>query len=496
MRLARVVELRGDVKYMADRLPIDGPYRMVEVAGGEPAPFYIIPFDDDGVCSGPRTRQKLLETAAAGGFTNLFLFSHGWNNTWPSAIKRYESFIAGFAGLRAEHPLSSGRAFRPLLVGVFWPSAVLVETDEQAPAIAGEPAVPAEDAAVADERRDVEEVAQALDPTARARFYELAQLQQPTRVEALDLAELVAPLWAGGGDAGGGPTDEVVDDLGSVPDTLSPEQLVEVWALLDLAASDAGNGGVTLSPTGRISLGLGSGGPSPAAPGTAPAAAGLFDGIDLSKLNPRNLVRGTTVWLMKDRSGRVGARGVHDLLDDLLASSEAQLHLIGHSYGCKVALSALCSRQLTRPVESVLLLQPACSHLCFAADVPGLGQPGGYRNALEPGRCRQPVMATLSSHDRPLTRDFHLFVRRRSDLGEVVIAGRAPSRYAALGGFGPDGVEGQGSVLPATDPGQPYRPDTGARVVGVESSRVISDHSDVSNRWTWWMLLDQVGRGS
>ena len=66
--------------------------------------------------------------------------------------------------------------------------------------------------------------------------------------------------------------------------------------------------------------------PSDPAPATT---AGLFDWIDLSKLNPRNLIRGTTVWLMKDRAGRVDARGVRDLLADLLAASRAQARLIG-----------------------------------------------------------------------------------------------------------------------------------------------------------------------
>jgi pimeloyl-ACP methyl ester carboxylesterase len=197
---------------------------------------------------------------------------------------------------------------------------------------------------------------------------------------------------------------------------------------------------------------------------------------------------------MKDRAGRVGARGVQQLLADMLGATQAHLHLVGHSYGGKVVLSALCVGAIPRPVESVLLLQPAMSHLCFSPQIAGLDRPGGYRPALDPQRCRQPILTTFSSHDEPLTREFHLFVRRRSDLAELVIAGEAPGRYAALGGYGPALVEGESTVVPANDPGTPYTPDGGARVVGVESSRVISGHSDVSNAWTWWMLLDQVDR--
>lgn len=95
------------------------------------------------------------------------------------------------------------------------------------------------------------------------------------------------------------------------------------------------------------------------------------------------------------------------------------------------------------------------SALCFATDVDGSGRPGGYRSGLE--RSRQPVLTTFSSHDVPLTRLFHWAVRRASDPGEAVIAGiPAPSRYAALGGFGPQGCDADCVVVPPAAPPQGY----------------------------------------
>jgi pimeloyl-ACP methyl ester carboxylesterase len=193
---------------------------------------------------------------------------------------------------------------------------------------------------------------------------------------------------------------------------------------------------------------------------------------------------------MKDRAGRVGARGVSRLLEDVLAATTAPVHLVGHSYGCKVVMSALCRLSgAARQVESALLLQPAMSHLAFASDVPGLGAPGGYRPALE--RSFQPIRATYSRFDEPLTKFFHLAARRASDLGELRIAGAPPSRYSALGGFGP--ADGQGVArVSAEAPGTRYELPAGSRIVGVEASNVISSHSDINNRATWWMLADQV----
>jgi pimeloyl-ACP methyl ester carboxylesterase len=442
------------------------------------APFYVIPFDEDGVCTGPVTRQHLVDALGREPYTDVFLFSHGWNNTWPSAIRRYEDFIAGFARSRAEHPLR-GQDFRPLLVGVFWPSAILVGQTDRAPAIAGSgEQTQADDAIVADERREVAEVARALSPVDRANFYELAQREEVDEQQARELAAMVAPLWS---------ENDATDDLGS-SEALPADELLDIWAQLAEARVGMGDdfgfapGGFGFDDDSEPSSSVDAG----------PSAAGILD--SLRNLDPLDLVRGTTVWLMKDRAGRVGARGVQRLLAGVLGAGDAHVHLVGHSYGGKVVLSALCAGAIPRPIESVLLLQPAMSHLCFAPRVPGLDRPGGYRPALDPQRCRQPVFTTFSRHDDPLTRAFHLAVRRRSDLGEAVIAGEAPSRYAALGGYGPAPVDGEVTIMPANDPGTPYDTDAGGRVIGIESSRVIRDHSDVGNAWTWWMLLDQVDR--
>ena len=103
-------------------------------------------------------------------------------------------------------------------------------------------------------------------------------------------------------------------------------------------------------------------------------------------------------------------------------------------------------------------------------------------------------MTTYSRHDFPLTKVFHWAVRRPSDLGEAVIAG-APNRYAALGGFGPSGIEGEVSRVVAAVPPQPYAPpEPGRRVVALEASDVIAGHGEVQVPATYWMLLTQVAR--
>jgi pimeloyl-ACP methyl ester carboxylesterase len=141
---------------------------------------------------------------------------------------------------------------------------------------------------------------------------------------------------------------------------------------------------------------------------------------------------------MKDRAGVVGSAGVGPLLRDVLSAAlSGHVHLTGHSYGCRVLLAALREPGLPRPVDSLLLLQPAVNYQCFAGQVPKIGKPGGFRPAL--WQVRQPILSTFNARDVALHDFFHIAVRRRSDLGETQIAalGQVPSLYCALGGWAP-----------------------------------------------------------
>ena len=146
-------------------------------------------------------------------------------------------------------------------------------------------------------------------------------------------------------------------------------------------------------------------------PSRGAAAEGLDEAVVAGRigLDPLDGARMFTVWQMKDRAGAVGELGVAPLLTEL-SRSGARIHCVGHSYGAKVMLSAICAAELDRPVRSVLLLQPAISHLCFADVVPGVGRPGGYREALN--HIELPVLSTFSSHDQPLTIFYQRALRR------------------------------------------------------------------------------------
>jgi pimeloyl-ACP methyl ester carboxylesterase len=444
---------------MATVLP-PGPYRNIPLADGQSVPYYIIPFDKKGACVGPATRAHLIESARTAGFTDIVIFSHGWNNDWSVATGRYEHFLKGYMDMRTAHDLPMPAGYKPMLVGVFWPSTALVfGEDEKGPAIAaGDP--DAMDQAVAEQLEEVAALAEDLSADDTERLYELAQKVALDPNEALELAEILKQVYAA-------PEDELGDDA-----PVTARALVDVWAQAQAAPDD-------LDDFGTVN-GTDSDGPQAA-----------FIGGLLKKLDPRPVIRIATVYKMKDRAGTLGARGVGSLLRDLLTACDARVHLIGHSYGGKIVLSATAAGPLPRPVESMLLLQPAVSHLCFADQVPGTDRAGGYCSVLK--QVNKPILSTFSSHDFPLTKTFHLALRRKKDLGEAQIAGaEPPSVYAALGGFGPRGCGERLIDIHALNSAYDLDPDV--PIYGLRGDAAISGHGDISSEVTWWALYSLLSR--
>jgi pimeloyl-ACP methyl ester carboxylesterase len=222
---------------------------------------------------------------------------------------------------------------------------------------------------------------------------------------------------------------------------------------------------------------------------TGGAQTAGFWGDTLKRILPRDVIRMATVYQMKDRAGRVGATGVRRLLEELLATSETtRLHLLGHSYGAKVLLSALAAASLKpgRKTHSMLLLQPAVSHLCFAEKLPDSTAAGGYHGV--PERVARPIFATYSAHDFALHEVFHRALWRSADKGEAGIAaltGAPPNIYAALGGYGPR-ASGE-ALIDITQPASPLDLSMKARLYGVDGTATISGHGDINNESTWWL---------
>lgn len=388
------------------------------------------------------------------------LFSHGWNNDWEDATGAYADFISGFHAFALAQGRGLPSAYKPLFVGIFWPSASLILPWEEAPHLAG--------GAASDPELDA--IAELVDAPQRSRFLSLARQAEPlNQGKALELAGLFAGIL------------NPLDDISLQPEPkLTAEELLTIWRTAPpLSAPAASNG--SPGPDDPAIVGT-----NPVRGGAGAHPAGIADVLD-----PRWLIRLTTVRIMKDRAGVVGATGVALLLMDLVAVSPARLRGVVHSYGAKLLLTALVRASLTRRMQSVLLLQPAVSYLSFASDI-GEGRSGGFRPVL--AKVDQPIFSTYSRRDTPLHRIYHYAVRRAADIAEAQTSGeRPPSRYAALGGYGPAPLGDEALLQPLPAPDAPYPAfAASARIVGLDGSAGISSHGDVANAHTFWALLNQL----
>lgn len=467
-------------------MPEPGPLFWFRSIGGEESPFYALRFDKFGELSSPRTAEELVDRLEKGEFTDVIVCSHGWNNVWKDALANYRHFLECLGDISERTGLRPDRAYKPLVIGVFWPATSLVLPWEKGPAIAG--GVPGgSDSPDLDawEVGDTETIAELIAEDDLAEFYRLAEAKSLDTADAARLADLLLPLTERG--------DSDLHEMGP-EGTAGRADLLAGWQ--EYATSERptgvapGRGGRRLPADEEIDIQSGQ------HAGSAPLLAGRVS------LDPRIVLRLTTVRIMKDRAGKVGARGVGDILRRCMtAAPSARIHLVGHSYGCRVLLNAVARPvrgELPGRIRSMLLLQPAVSHLCFADALPQLegSPPGGYRAVL--GKVDQPILSTMSKHDFPLRKVFHHALIRPKDLGDILIAGDddpPPNIYAALGGYGPRRFtvakvtmkEPHGA--PAPEDFYDLSPDA-PRVVTVEGTANIPGHGDVVSTASAWALLN------
>jgi hypothetical protein len=434
-----------------------GPYDHFVLPDGAKAPLYILQFDAAGRSASPLTIDHLIAELGAREFTEIYFFSHGWNNTFSDAVGLYKQFFSEYLALRERRFLPDRKDYRPLFIGTHWPSIALVLPWERGPQIAS-----AAKSADDDDEQARAMIGLVLDESLADPFYKLTERESLAGEQAQELGGILRRFYS-----------DVADGSASAPEI---DQIVGAWH--DLAAASKDSAPDYDAPPGTFAD----------SSAVAPEAAGSIKEV----LDPRNALRVTTVLIMKDRAGLVGSVGVANILTRILKASESPVRLIGHSYGCRVMLTAVSAPLgLPRKIDSMLLLQPAVNRYCFAVLTPDLGVRGGF--AVVPERVNRPIISTFSRDDAPLRHLFHFAARRLKDLGELRAAASEPSIYAALGGYGAAGmIAGDYRELPLQDVGVPYPRFERLRVLGVDGSGKITGHGDIRNQYVSWALLDQV----
>ena len=287
--------------------------------------YYLLAFDEQGLerTDHPRGRVSGLisDTLSREPITDVFLFSHGWQGDVPAARRQYRDWVGAMAERRSDRDriAQSRPNFRPLLVGIHWPSLPWGDED-----LGGVSFTTTADPATT-----------LVDVYAR-RLGDTPELRQHLRTIAL------AATRSG------------------TPDRLPPE-VSDAYRKIDQLLG-LGSQGVAGPPTADRDL-------------FDPDAL-YYEALTLPELNENvsfglggasnallTLLRTLSFWKMKARANPVGEASVHPLLaqwQQATADRDVRFHLVGHSFGCIVATAAVAGPPdapgLPRPVQLAVVV--------------------------------------------------------------------------------------------------------------------------------------------
>ena len=333
----------------------------------------------------------VLEKVKAESPTNIFFFSHGWKGDAPAAIDQYNRWIKAMVDL-APDAQRMGAGFKPMWIGLHWPSLPWGEEGSGSFAAAGGKPL---DQLFEETARDFGG-SQAVRGPLKVIFDAHAQDPGASEVPARalqayrDLATAIG-FSAGKGSAGAPDEDgEPLDPQAALDaDTMAMQSFGPLGAI----------GGGILSGLGQLSF-----------------------------------------WTMKKRGRTVGEGGMHQLVSALQQVSNAKIHLMGHSFGCVIVSSILNGPDgkgaLARPINSVALVQGALSLWSYADQVFDSSQPGYFRSVLTRGVVSGPIITTKSRHDTAVG---VLYPTAVGLVREADFADKLP-KYGGIGSFGIQGT--------------------------------------------------------
>ncbi|MDQ3810410.1 MAG: serine/threonine protein kinase [Chloroflexota bacterium] len=426
--------------------------------------YWEVIFGESGEIVEQAALQRLLSELPGQGLSDLFVFSHGWNNDHARARRLYADFFGEFRGLLDAPNLPVARQARPGLIGVIWPS--MRWADEPPPTAARGGAAAAHPAAQAvSERQLVTELKSVFaDPKRREALDELADLldRRPREQAALERFH------------------ELMRVVASGPELATGVDGAEQAALLE------DDPAIVFERFGRA-----------AAPTRREGAASLQDQFTRLWNGAREALRQATYFEMKKRAGVVGQQGLGPLLGRLAETQQAvRLHLLGHSFGARLVSFSLAGLAVDRgsPVKSLTLLQGAFSHFAFADALP---HDPGRAGALAgmPARVDGPILVTHTRWDTALSR----WYPRASFVGRQDAAANDPvfDRWGAMGGDGAQAVNAASEQLGGV--GQPY-PFAPGKFINLDGNALMKRgeppsgaHGDIIYPQIAWAVLSAAG---
>ena len=428
-------------------------------------PYVAARFDQEGAALNKQ------EIVLPQGTADVIVAAHGWNNTEEQADRLYTDLFTNFSAVAPDQVQNKKIA----IVGVIWPSKKFTDVV---------------DAAVAEQARGggagFGTSSTAADETIKAKLDVIATMfdkKAGKKITAAknQIAKLESDLAA---------RRKFVDELRSLLDesAANEEDNSALFFKLD--------GSVMLEklkmPTPAVSSGTGGGGGAASVGAhtkTTPAggAAGLGDIFSGIKSGAIRFLNYLAYYEMKKRAGTVGQNGVGPMLDRL-ANNVQRIHLVGHSFGCRV-VTAAAATSTTDKLQSMSLLQGAFSHNGFSKSMNGF-----FRSVVDNQRIKGPILITYTSNDRAVGIAYPVASRLSGTVASAF--GDANDKFGGLGRNGAQKME-PGEIVQGVDQllavGGKYSWRSG-HLHNLESSKYIVDpkggdaHGFVTGKEVAWAI--------
>ena len=389
---------------------------MNDIAG---IPYVATCFDKDGAALNKQ------EVKLPDGTTDVIVVSHGWNNTQEQAEEFYTDLFTNFAAVASDQL----RDKKIAIVGVIWPSKRFTDVVN---------------AAVTEQARGggagLGTSSTEADETIKAKLDVIATMFDKKAAKKITAAKnqigkLESDLAA---------RRKFVDELRSLLDesAANEEDNSALFFKLD--------GSVMLEklkmPTPVVSSGGGGGGgaaslgahPKMTAAGGAAGLGDIFSGIKSGAIRFLNYL---AYYEMKKRAGTVGQKGVGPMLDRL-PDDVQRIHLVGHSFGCRV-VTAAAAASTTDKIQSMSLLQAAFSHNGFSKSMNGF-----FRTVVDNHRIKGPIVITYTPNDHAVGIAYPVASRLAGTVASAF--GDANDKFGGLGRNGAQKME-PGEVVQGVD---------------------------------------------
>jgi hypothetical protein len=441
-------------------------------------PYWLLEFKKDGLPVDSGAIDRFINEVAARNISDLYIFSHGWNNDRAMALSLYDRFFGEVRKIVDHKNVAATIG----VAGVIWPSilwpddAKSAAMNTEAPggeggvvSIGNGPPVPVATATPNEVKAALKQGYDA--PDQRRLIDELTAMlekQEPSDDALRTFKEKLGQLLASEGP-GATLDPEHPDDAEGAVGTLPHKEWRHLLETMGDRAATGADGG----------------------------AVGLGDAFSKLWAGAKDVLRVGTYWQMKQRAGVIGKTGLGGrVLIRLHQSSPAtRVHLIGHSFGARLvsfSLSGLPSA-LTgsgSPVKSLLLLQGAFSHFAFADQLPHDTTRSGALRGMA-ARVDGPLLATHSLRDHAVGTAYPAASVVNGD--DAAAAQDQATRWGAMGSKGAQSVSAASRAL--AEPGQQYPFEKG-KWMNLDGNDVIihgglpsGAHSDIVHPHTAWVAL-------